>query len=336
MLKSVRVGRWVGVAVAAAVLASFVYASPASADEFTPENNAPVLSSPAFTMPGAQTEFEPDAGASAEVYAYAVTVEDLDSLNDLTDVTVCLHHSLHEDGLTAGEGDSTCATPDPQNTVELTWDRATDAFSIVNGGGSYWALGTGGDASTGPADLGATSSVITFRFTVSEAMREGTWTATTTAVDSSAGSDTDNTVSDTVAAYSSITTRVSQDFGTVATLTPVTATDAPTVISNGTTAVSLTAGDFTSGVGTFTLKTDEATSVDPDSGEVTYDCNRAGSFTEGTATRVGSGATSLGTATATGTAEGGTAVSNTCRLVHGGGRPVDTYAFTVVNTIANT
>ncbi len=68
---------------------------------------------------------------------------------------------------------------------------------------------------------------------------------------------------------------------------------------------------------------------------MTYDCNRAGSFTELGATRVGSAATSLGTATSTGVAEGGTAVSNTCRIKHGGERPVDAYSYTVVNAINN-
>ena len=83
------------------------------------------------------------------------------------------------------------------------------------------------------------------------------------------------------------------------------------------------------------MKTNGATSTAPAAGEVTYDCNRAGAFVEGTATRIGSSATSLGTATASGTAELGSAVSNTCRIVHGGGRPTGTYAFTVVNTIVN-
>ncbi len=322
-------------ALAAVTLTSALNVLPAAADDFQPENNAPTLSNPAFTFPGAQTEFEPDAGASDEVYAYSVTVEDLDSLADLDTVSVCLHHSLHEDGATAGEGDATCASADPANSVRLTWTRTTDTFSIDAASSTYWALGTGGDASTGPADLGVTSSVITFRFTVSEAMREGTWTASSTATDMSAATGTDDAATATVAAYSSITTRIAQQFGEMATGVGVSRVDAPTVISNGATTVSLTAGDFTSPVGTFTLKTDGATSTLPASGQVTYDCNSAASFTEGTATRVGSTATAIGEGTATGTAEGGIAVSNACRLTHGGGRPVATYAFTVVNTIAN-
>src|SRR5690606_26202358 len=136
------------------------------------------------------------------------------------------------------------------------WTRSTETFTIDPGSGTYWALGTGGDASTGPADLGLTSSVITFRFTVSEAMREGTWTASSIATDMSAATGTDDAATATVAAYSSITTRVSQEFGEMATGVGVERTDAPTVISNGATTVSLTAGDFTSAVGTFTLKTD--------------------------------------------------------------------------------
>lgn len=320
---------------ASAAIAGVLTAAPASADEFTPANNAPSLSSPAFTFPGGQTEFEPDAGASAEVYEYAVTVEDLDSLKDLTDVTVCLHHSLHEDGVTTGEGDASCGSTDPQNTVRLTWTRATDSFAIDAGSSTFWALGTAADAPVGPADLDATSSVISFRFTISEAMREGTWTATATATDVSGNSATDASVTGTVAAYSAITTRTSQDFGTVAANTPATATDSPTVTSNGTTTLSLTAGDFTSASGTFALRPDGTTSDGPASGQLTYDCVVGGAFADGSATRVGSTATPVGTATATGTVEAGIAVPNTCRLVHGGGRPVDTYSFTVVNTISN-
>jgi hypothetical protein len=138
-----------------------------------------------------------------------------------------------------------------------------------------------------------------------------------------------------VNAYSAITIRDPQDFGTLAAGAPSERTDSPTVTSNGATTLSLTAGDFANGVYSYTLKTDDATSVAPAAGEVTYDCNRAGAFVEGTATRVGSGVTSLGEATASGTAEGGAAVSNSCRIMHGGGRPTGTYAFVVVNTIGN-
>jgi hypothetical protein len=324
----------IGAAVAATIGTAFV-AGPVSADEFTPQNNPPTLTSPSFTMPGAQTEFEPDGGASDEVYEYSVTVTDADSLEDVDKVEICLNHSLNEDGASAGDGDATCATTDARNSVLLTWTRATDTFAIDGGGSTFWALGTDGDVSTSPTDLTATSGELTFRFTVSEAMREGTWTASGTATDMSSATGTNDEASATVAAYSAITTRVQQDFGILAANTGATATDSPTVISNGTTELSLTAGDFTSGTYTFALESAGATSTTPDAGKVTFDCITGAAFDESTATRVGSTATSLGTATATGTAEGGTAVDNTCRLTHGGGRPVDTYGFVVVNTISN-
>lgn len=324
------------VAVTSASLAGALSAAPAGAEEFTPQNTTPTLASPAFTMPGAQTAFEPDAAGSDEVYTYAVTAGDAETLNDLNTVSVCLYHSLKEDGTTAGEGDSTCTTINPQNTVKLTWTRSTNAFAISAGASTYWALGTGADASSAPADLTATSGVVTFKFKVSEAMREGTWKAVATATDISAASASDNSQTKLVNAYSSITARTAKDFGTLASGgAGATATDSPTVISNGATTVSLTGGSFVNGSYSFALKTTGLTSTSPAAAEVTYDCMTGGTFTEASATRVGSTATSLGTATSTGTAEGGSAVSNTCRVKHGGQRPVGAYSFTVVNAIAN-
>jgi hypothetical protein len=313
-------------------------ASPASADTFTPANTAPTLSSPAFVMPGALTAFQPDAGASAGIYEYDVTVGDAETLNDIATVSVSLYQSLKEDGLTAGEGDASGAVINPANTVKLSWDRPTNAFSISAGASTYWALGTAADVSVSPASLTATTGIVKFKFTVGEAMREGTWTAKATATDLSAATATDATATKAVNAYSVITSRTAQNFGTALAsgVGGATKSDAPNVTSNGSTALTLTAGDFTSGSYNFALKSSGATSVAPAAGEVTFDCNPAGTFNEASAVRVGSTATLLGTATSTGTAEGGAAVSDTCRLQHGGQRPVGAYSFTVVNTIANT
>lgn len=251
-------------------------------------------------------------------------------------MSVCLYHSLKEDGVTTGEGDSTCGTINPQNTVKLTWTRSTNAFSISAGTSTYWALGTAANVSVAPTDLTLTSGVVTFKFTVSEAMREGTWKAAATATDISAASASDSTQTKLVSAYSSITARIQQDFATLASGgAGATATTSPTVISNGATTISLTGGNFVNGSYSFTLLTTGATSTAPGAGQVTYDCMTGGTFTEASATRVGSTATSLGSATSTGTAEGGSAVANTCRIKHGGQRPVGTYSFTVVNTIIN-
>lgn len=324
------------VALTTASLAGGFGTAPAGAEQFAPGNTAPTLASPAFTMPGVQTAFEPDAAASDEIYTYAVTVGDAETLNDLNTVSVCLHHSLKEDGTTTGEGDSTCGTINPQNTVKLTWTRSTSAFSISAGTSTFWALGTAANVSVAPSDLTLTSGVVTFKFTVSEAMREGTWKAATTATDISAASASDSTQTKLVTAYSAITARVQQNFGTLAAGgTGATASASPTVTSNGATTVSLTGGNFVNGSYSFTLKTDGLTSTVPAAGQVTYDCMTGGTFTEASSTRVGSTATSLGTATSTGTAENGSTVSNTCRLKHGGQRPVGTYSFTVVNAISN-
>ena len=57
-----------------------------------------------------------------------------------------------------------------------------------------------------------------------------------------------------VNAYSAITTRLTQDFGTLAAGAPATTTDSPTVISNGATTLSMTAGNFVNGVYELTLE----------------------------------------------------------------------------------
>ena len=297
----------------------------AGADEFTTANTAPTVSSPSLSA-----SIQPDAGASGTVYSYSVTAGDADTLNDLSTVVVCLYR-------TTG-GDSTCATPDPTTTVKLTWTQSTDAFTIDDGSvNDFWALGTGAEASTAPT-LTATSGTFTFNFTVSEATREGAWTAAATVTDSSSATASDSTATTTVQHYSAITTRASQSFGTLSAGLEAggTATASPTVTSNGQTTYSMTAGDFTDGTYTFSLKTTGSTSEGPAAGEVTYDCEVASTFAEASAKRVGSTSTELSaTETPTGTPEGGSAVDNSCRLAHGGERPSSAYSFTVVNAIGN-
>lgn len=324
----------VGAFTAACVVAGLVV-RPVGADDFEPENHTPALTDPALVLPGGQVAIEPDAGASDEVYGFEVTVADDESLADLAAVTLCWHHSTHEDGESPGDGDPTCTDLDPRHTVRMSWTPADGTFALEAGGSTHWELATGDDASSAPSDLDALSGTVTFRFRVSEAMREGTWTVVATVEDTSGTSDSDSTVTATVAPYSAITMRAPQSFGSVAALTPVTATDTPVVVANGATRLSLQAGAATSPSGTFQLLADGPTSSLPGTGELTLDCNLAGSFTEGTATRIGSTPTDLGIATATGTPEGGVAVPNTCRLLHGGGRPVDVYDLTVVNTVTN-
>lgn len=300
-------------------------AGVASADQFTTTNSAPTVSAPSLSA-----SISPDAGASETVYSYSITVGDADTLNDLGTVTVCLYQTL--------VGDPTCATPDPTTDVELTWTQSTDAFTIEDGSvNDYWTLGTGVDASSSTT-LTGTSGTFTFKFTVSEATREGGWTAAVTAVDSSAGSATDSAATTTVNHYSAITTRVSQDFGTLGSglANGVVQTASPTVTANGQTTYSMTAGDFTDGTYTFTLNAAGLTSEAPGAGEVTFDCQAASTFTEGSATRVGTTSTQLSAnETTTGTPEGGSTVDNSCRLAHGGQLPVSTYTTTVLHTVGN-
>lgn len=309
-------------AVTGVLLAVATNAGVAGADEFTPANSAPTISSPSVSA-----TIQPDADASDNVYSYAATIGDADTLNDLSTATLCLYH--------ATEGDSSCATTDPANTVKLTWTQSTNGFTIDDGSANaYWALGSGADASSSPS-LTGTSGVYTYKFTVSEVTREGTWTAKLT-VDDGAATATDSTPSATVNAYSSITTRTQQSFGTIASGGSASASDSPTITSNGTTTFSLTSGSFTDGTYTYALKTTGLVSEGPAAGEVTYDCHMGTTFAEASAVRIGSTSTQVSsTETSGGTVEDGVAVSNVCRVKQGGQRPVSTYAFTVVNTIGN-
>jgi len=304
------------------LLALSAGASSAGADSFLPVNTAPTLVPLSLS-----SSIQPDDDASAAVYTYSATVADLDTLNDLTAVTLCLYH-------TTG-GSSDCSSLNPANTVKLTWTQATNSFAIDgNSSNSYWALGTGADASSAPADLTAMTGTFSFKFTVSEAMREGGWTAKLTADDGVAAPVSNATLTTTVQHYSAIAARSQKDFGTLAANVPGDATDTPTVTSNGGVFYSMTAGSFTNDSYSFALRTSAGA---PTAGQVTFDCLVGGSWSLGVgAVRVGSTATQLSASQlGTGTLEGGTGLANTCRLQHGGGRPVGTYSFTVVNTVGN-
>lgn len=313
-------------AVSLVTLLSLVYVLAAQftagADSVTLANSAPTVSTPSVSA-----SIQPDAGASDTEYSYSVTVGDADTLNDLSTVTVCLYHST--------AGDNTCASPDPATDVKLVWTQSTNAFTVDDGTGTFWANGT--TAAPSSPTLTGTSGTFTFTFVVSEVTREGSWVAKVTA-DDGAATATDNTPTSAVGHYAAITTRTQQSFGTLAADTAATVTDSPTVTSNGTTAYSMTSGDFTDGTYSFTLKTTGAPSTDIDrlAGELSYDCNQGATFDGASATRVGSTATQIGaTITASGTVEGGATTANTCRLLHGGGEPISTYSFTVVNAVSN-
>lgn len=312
-------------AVVLVTLLSLIYVSAAqftaAAESVTPANSAPTVSGPSLSA-----TIQPDAGASDNEYSYAVTVGDADTLNDLSSVTLCLSHSA---------GDATCASPDPATDVKLVWTQSTNAFTVDDGTGTFWANGT--TATPSAPTLTGTSGIFTFTFVVSEATREGTWTATVTAADGTATA-TNSTPTAAVNHYAAITTRTQQDFGTLAADTAATVTDSPTVTSNGTTAYSMTSGDFTDGTYSFTLKGAGAPSTDIDraAGEISYDCNQGATFAGASATRVGAVSTQIGAViTSTGTIEGGATVANSCRLLHGGGKPISTYSFTVVNAVSN-
>lgn len=291
----------------------------AGADSFTPENSTPSISSPSLSA-----TISPDAGASDTEYSYSVQVTDNDTLADLSTVSVCLYHS--------SEGDSGCSSLNPANTVKLLWTGSTGQFSIDDGTGSYWTLGT----ATAPTSLGDTAGTFTFPFKVSEATRQGTWTAAVTVQDGSNATATDSTPTSTVNHYAAITARASVDFGTLAADTPNPVAANPTVTSNGPTDYSMTAGDFSGpSESSFTLVTTGAAGdTARNAGEVTFDCSLGASYDTANDVRVGASATSLGTVTSTGTAEDGETQSNTCQVVHGGGKPIGTYTFGVINSVA--
>lgn len=295
---------------------------PAQADTFSPGNSTPTVAS--VTTGGT---YQPATGGSVG-YQIDATVGDADSLLDLNTVVLCLYK-------TTG-GDSTCATPDAQNTMKLTWTRSANTFALLPGS-STWADNVSTTTTYSPT---GTSMVVNFKFKVGQAALAGGWTGKVTATDMSAAS-ANGSGTHTVNYFSSITSRASQAFGTVASgATGVTIDNVSdgSIVANASSKVTmLQAAGFTDGTTTAGIATGAAGSA-VSATNVALDCGNAATYAGST------GQIRLSTSPATlqtpvlenGTSEAGTtSLVNSCKLINGGRLPVASYSATVTTGVGS-
>ncbi len=303
---------------------------PAAADDFTPGNTAPTA---AITTGDPMGTVTPTATGS-DLQLIEVLAGDADLLQDLATVELCLYRT--------GVGDATCAATDPQNTVSITWTRATDAFTMDPDAATTWALGT----SVSNYNAAATSMAMDFEFRAGAVSLEGDWTVIATATDVSDDDGIDNNANMMPVGYFSTITaqRLGVSYGEVDSGAPGAATSLDdsdgTIIANGATDVSMSQDtEFemtvptlnTAGIAGGTPATAVGT------GDVALDCEAADTFTEGNATRLTLLAQTLDAGVLTsGTPEAGTtALVNSCRLTSGGGLPIGEYSATVAVGVGN-
>lgn len=300
-------------------------AHPVAADTFLPGNLAPTIGAVVASANAA-----PAQGGSTAI-TVAVPVTDLNSLDDLNTVVVCAYHST--------AGDATCATPNPAHTVKMTYTVAgnvsTSAFSISSGGSTSWALSGSTALSSGSATLGTA----TFGFKVGEVAREGTWRYKVTVADQSgAGESQDLGLSNTaVAWYGEFTSAGIKEFGTITQGSFADMTKAHTVQANGGSKINYsttaTWASANPGAGTLALDVDGT----PGSRAFSYACNGGNAVNAVTHTYITTSAgapAGLTSIKGTGTAEGGEATDDACRVYLGTAAPSALVTGTVTMAIA--
>lgn len=285
-------------------------AQPVAADTFLPGNLAPTIGAVVASANAAPAE-----GGSAPI-TVAVSVVDLNSLNDLSTIVVCAYFT---------GGDSTCATPNPANNVRMTYTVAgnvsSSSFAIAGGTSSTWSL----DGSTALSSGLATLGTATFRFKVGEVAREGNWRYNVTVTDrTGATANQDSVLSTTaVAWYGEFTSAGIKAFGTIALGGSADVTKAHTVQANGGSKInySTTSTWATANPGTPTLTLD--TDGLPGDQAFSYACSSGTtvSLTPTYITTSASAPTGLTSIKGTGTAEGGEATDDACRVYLGTAAP---------------
>ncbi|MDZ7577108.1 MAG: hypothetical protein U0904_02880 [Candidatus Nanopelagicales bacterium] len=314
---------WVGltsVALIASVLTA-VAVTPGQADEFGQGNTAPVVS--ALT---AGFAMQPAANGTSDTYQINAEITDANTLLDLDTVTLCLYHTT--------QGTSTCSSTAARNTMKIVWTQATNAFALTSGASTYWADQT----SVSNYVATNTAMVMNFKFKVSEAALQGAWTATVTALDTSAGEDSATNADYSVAYYGAVdTNRVSQDYGTLAKDASATAQNIShgTLQANGASDIYYAVADLTDGTTTMTNAGGLVTAA-PAVTEFALDCLGGSATYDNTgAVRIGAGATEVHSNILTGgVVEGGNNTNvASCRLTSGGQVPAGPYAGAVTVTV---
>ena len=320
--RSIAKGRPLAVGLALAMIGLFTvwFASPASADQFDPPNSTPAIGVTTDTLAMA-----PDTGASNTVYMIETNVSEADTLMDVNTVTWCVYLITQATGSPPGDV-SACATPDPKTNVKFTWTRSTDAFTIDNGSGTFWALGTAGDVSVSNYVSTNTSMDVDLKFTVSEASRAGTWGVKAIVDDGDTTANHSDTIGYTMAYYSNIQTqRASQNFGTLTAGSADADNVAATVVANGSSDLLYQlGGNFVDGSANVATVATGTAGTGPTPGQVSYDCSPTGTYDLNTDVRVVTASPTM-IASAVhpdGTVENGTAsAAQSCRLTSGGALP---------------
>ena len=295
-----------------------VVALPAMADDFTPGNTAPTVT----TVGGGSGPYSLTPLSPAQVQ---VTVGDADTLQDLNTVTLCLYR-------TSG-GDSTCSSIDTTNTIKIVWSRSTNTFALSAGSPTSWAL----NSPTGNYVATNVSMTLDFNFIPGKVARTGAWSVKSIAADATTSTTDTDGDNFSMGYYGSVlANRSSYSYSTVASggsSTNVNKSDG-TFTSNDASDVTIRQTAFT--MSSPTSKTagiaGGAPTDAPSAGEVALDCNNTATFPDATgAIRLMTGAQTLEANVLTsGTGEtGSSALVNSCRLSSGGRLPVGSYSATI-------
>ncbi|MFA7266854.1 MAG: hypothetical protein WC054_11130 [Candidatus Nanopelagicales bacterium] len=191
-------------------------ATTAAADEFDFVN-----SSPSIYIVNEELTFTPENEGSAAPQTIEVEVEDENSVQDIDYVRVCLYRNVQGG---TNNGTSNCAVDanlNPQKTIRLLWSTDTPTSS----GSGQFEVDANPDGSPGFYTLSGTESAnyvptsefmgISFPLKVSEAMMNGRWTISATAVDRSGGNATTTQNAQTDTYFSVDTNRASVDYGSI-------------------------------------------------------------------------------------------------------------------------
>lgn len=321
---------------AAALIAGGMTAAvalPAQADTFL-SNNTPTVS-----VPDDSTGFTLASGSGSTTKVVPVTVTDLDGMNDITSVRACLYM--------AG-GDSTCATPDPQTDMALTFTNSetasTQSASFTLDSSSPVNVNWANDTSVLSAvyNGAATSMTLNFRIRPSAVASIGNWNLRVVAIDDQAAQGTYNPGNASwvpaMPYYQAISSsRSSQNYGSISDGGNAAAENVTTgtLTTNATSVVNFLAGDFTGPGTTLTNANEALVATAPGANEYALACNAGTTYNATTPVSVQSSATSTLTGQATaGTVEAGEAASvNSCRLTNGGSTVPGSYTGTVTLTV---
>ena len=304
-MKISRMSRYVACAAAGLVIAAGATA-PAFADNFTPLNGPPSVSTPS-----APFEIQPAApNFFRQMYSVNTWVGSSGTVENLDHVTLCMYKAV------GGDPDCANAQDDPTSEFEMTWTQASGSFSVT-GTNNYtddnsWANYFSNDLST----------QIYFDFQVSDGMLAGPWKAVITAVDDQGQSTPSAAQPVTVDYYGAVTTpRDDVSYGEMANgaSKKVEGTSDGAFIANASSDVTMKATNFEYDFGNNTIPLETATGP-VGSGNAALDCNSGLTFGASPIRVTGSDQVLETGVFGTGTGETpDESLTNSCQLTYGGG-----------------